>query len=347
MKLNIFGLFVSNISDILKSFNIESYRAKQIAEWMYKKNITNFSEMTNLSMEIREMLEKNLTIDKISLKDTLVSKDCKTSKFLLEYKDDIAVETVLMRQVYGNSVCVSTQAGCNMGCVFCASTLNGMVRNLTAGEIFAQVLYINNLLIQSNEKVNNIVIMGSGEPLANYNNVISFIRLCHESYSLNLSYRNITISTAGIVPMIKELIKEQLPITLSISLHAPNNIIRSRIMPINDKYDIMSVIAAGKEYGNKTSRRVTYEYILIDNINDSAENALELASLLKGQLANVNLIPINPVLERGLNRPSHKKIKEFEKILLSKNINVTLRKEMGKDIQAACGQLRNKHIKAY
>lgn len=345
MKLNIFGLFLSDISDILKSFNIESYRAKQIAEWVYKKNVTSFSKMTNLPLEIRETLEQNLAIDKISLKDTLISKDCKTSKFLLEYKDDIAVETVLMRQSYGNSVCVSTQAGCNMGCVFCASTLNGMVRNLTAGEIFAQVLYINNLLSENNEKVNTIAIMGSGEPLANYRNVINFIRLCHESYSLKLSYRSITISTAGIVPMIKKLIKEELPITLSISLHAPNNAIRSQIMPINDKYDIMSVVDAGKEYGDKTSRRVTYEYILIDNINDSAENALELASLLKGQLANVNLIPINPVLERGLNRPSYKKIKNFEKILLSRNINVTLRKEMGKDIQAACGQLRNKHIK--
>ena len=345
MKLNIFGLFVSDISDIIKSFNIESYRAKQIAEWMYKKNVTSFSEMTNLPLKIRETLEQNLVIDKISLKDTLISKDCKTSKFLLGYKDDVAVETVLMRQSYGNSICVSTQAGCNMGCVFCASTLNGMVRNLTAGEIFAQVLYINNLLSENNEKVNTIVIMGSGEPLANYKNVINFIRLCHESYSLNLSYRSITISTAGIVPMIKELINEELPITLSISLHAPNNIIRSRIMPINDKYDILSVVGAGKEYGDKTSRRVTYEYILIDNINDSAENALELASLLKGQLANVNLIPINPVLERGLNRPSYRKIKDFEKILLNKNINVTLRKEMGKDIQAACGQLRNQHIK--
>jgi len=345
LRLNIFGLFVSDISDILKSFNIETYRAKQITEWMYKKNATSFSEMTNLPLKIREILEQNLVIDKISLKDTLISKDCKTSKFLLEYKDDIAIETVLMRQSYGNSVCVSTQAGCNMGCVFCASTLNGMVRNLTTGEIFAQVLYINDLLSENNEKVNTIVIMGSGEPLANYKNVINFIRLCHENYSLNLSYRSITISTAGIVPMIKELIKEELPITLSISLHAPNNAIRSQIMPINDKYDIMSVVDAGKEYGDKTSRRVTYEYILIDNINDSAEDALELASLLKGQLANVNLIPINPVLERGLNRPSYRKIKDFEKILLSKNINVTLRKEMGKDIQAACGQLRNKHIK--
>lgn len=345
MKINIFGLFLSDLIELLKDFHIESYRAKQIVEWIYRKNVTNFFEMKNIPISLREKLDERFTITTAHLKDELISNDGKTIKFLLEYGDHILVETVLMKQSYGNSVCVSTQAGCNMGCIFCASTLNGMIRNLTASEIFAQVFYIQNLLMKNNQKVNTIVIMGSGEPLANYDNVIRFMRLCHETYSLNLSYRNITISTSGIVPMIEKLIEEKLPITLSISLHASNNKLRSQIMPINEKYDLTSVINAGKKFAEQTGRRVTYEYILIDQLNDTKENAVELANLVKGQLANINLIPINPVLERGLNRPSYNKVKKFEQILLSKHINVTIRKEMGNDIQAACGQLRNRHTK--
>jgi 23S rRNA (adenine2503-C2)-methyltransferase len=265
-------------------------------------------------------------------------------KFLLALKDEAAIETVLMRQPYGNSVCVSTQVGCNMGCLFCASNLQGMIRNLTAGEILSEVLFINNYLKEDGGKVNTIVIMGSGEPLANYDNVLKFIRLCHEDYSLGLSYRNITLSTCGLVPGIERLVQEKIPINLSISLHAPNDEIRSQIMPVNRTFSVSKVMAAGNLYAKETGRRVTYEYTLIKGINDSTENALELASNLAGQLASVNLIPVNPVPERQLLRPDITAILNFEQVLKRRSINVTVRREMGADIQAACGQLRNKNL---
>lgn len=332
------------IKNAFNALNIEGYRAQQISEWIYKKNIYAFSQMTNFPLKLRALLEENFMVSSVKLLEQQISKDGKTMKFLLEFEDGVAVETVLMRQSYGNSVCVSTQAGCNMGCVFCASTMNGMTRNLTQGEILAQVLFIHALLTKENQKVNTIVIMGAGEPLANYKNVINFIRLCHEDYIFNLGYRNITLSTSGIVPMIDELITEDIPITLSISLHASNNHTRSELMPINSQYNIEELVSAGRNYALQTGRRVTYEYILIENVNDSLKDAAELAKLLRGQLANVNLIPINPIMERGLNRPSLFQINQFEKALSQRNINVTVRREMGNDIQAACGQLRNKHL---
>lgn len=337
-------MFLWEVKNAFEALNIEGYRAKQITEWIYKKNVHSFSQMINLPLKLRILLEENFVVSSVNLLDQQLSKDGKTIKFLLAFEDGVAVETVLMRQSYGNSVCVSTQAGCNMGCVFCASTINGLTRNLTQGEILAQVSFINALLSKENEKVNTIVIMGAGEPLANYKNVINFIRLCHEEYIFNLGYRNITLSTSGIVPMIDALITEDIPITLSISLHAPNNHTRSELMPINSQYNIEQLVNSGKNYANQTGRRVTYEYILIENVNDSLQDAAELAKLLRGQLANVNLIPINPIIERGLNRPSLFQINQFEKALNQKNVNVTVRREMGKDIQAACGQLRNKHM---
>jgi 23S rRNA (adenine2503-C2)-methyltransferase len=343
LKQNIFGMSLPELQVCLKEFKLPAYRAKQIAEWMYQKHVLDFQLMTNLPVALRTSLTDNLDIFRVKLLERQDSRDGKTSKFLLELADGIAVESVLMRQSYGNSVCLSTQAGCSMGCTFCASTLHGMVRNLTQGEILAQALYINELLNEEEQSINTIVIMGSGEPLVNYDNVLRFIRLCHEPYTMNLGYRHIAVSTAGIVPMIQELAKEDLPITLSISLHAPNNVIRSKLMPINDKFDINAVVAAGKHYVNITKRRVTYEYILIAGENDQIEHAEELSRLLRGQMANVNLIPINPVEERGLKRPSLNQIKAFEEILNNNHIAVTVRREMGNDIQAACGQLRNKH----
>ena len=252
---------------------------------------------------------------------------------------------MLMRQPYGNSICVSTQAGCNMGCVFCASTLHGMARNLTVGEITGQAVYINDMLKdEDGGKVDTVVIMGSGEPLMNYDNVLGFIRLLHEDYALGLGYRNFTLSTSGIVPNMYRLAEEGLPISLSLSLHAPNDELCSKIMPINRKYHLPEVMAAAKNYAEVTKRRVTYEYILIDQLNDNEKEAEELAVLMKGQLASVNLIPINPVKERNLLRPSLARIEAFENYLKNRHINVTVRKEMGTDIQAACGQLRNKHL---
>ncbi len=341
-KTDLFGLFASEIAEHIKPLGLKAYRGKQIAEWLYKHNVHQFDAMTNIAKEQRASLAANYTITQVDLKAKQQSTDGQTSKFLLSFPDDMAVETVLMRHSYGNSVCVSTQVGCAMGCTFCASTLKGLVRNLTGGEILAQVLYISELLKQQDQKVDSIVIMGSGEPLANYDNVLRFIRLIHEEYCLNLSYRNITLSTSGLVSNIDKLAGEGLPLTLSISLHAPNNPLRSKLMPVNNRYPLEQVLAASDRYAAATGRRITYEYALIAGVNDQPSHAKELAAILKGRLANVNLIPINPVPERGLLRPSLSDINGFELLLKRAQINVTIRREMGADIAAACGQLRHK-----
>lgn len=278
------------------------------------------------------------------MRTRLDAADGRTSKFLLAFSDGAAVEAVLMRQPYGNSICISTQAGCNMGCSFCASTLHGLARDLTAGEMLAEVLFIEEMLRSQGGKVDTMVLMGSGEPLMNYENVVDFLRLLHEEYVLNISYRSITLSTSGIVSAIDRLAEEGMPLTLSISLHAPREELRSELMPINRKYPLSDVVAAGKRYAEKTGRRVTYEYILIRDVNDGEREARELAELLEGQLASVNLIPINPVKERGFERPSEERTAAFCRALTRRHITATVRREMGVDIQAACGQLRNRHM---
>ncbi|MCX7781622.1 MAG: 23S rRNA (adenine(2503)-C(2))-methyltransferase RlmN [Negativicutes bacterium] len=343
MTSDIFGLFAPEIGEAIRPFGLESYRGKQIAEWMYRRGVRDFAAMTSLSKGQREILASHFRIGTLKAETEQHSADKKTSKFLLRLADGNAIETVLMRQPYGNSVCVSTQVGCAMGCRFCASTLHGVIRNLSAGEILGQVLYIDRLLKPS-EGVSTIVIMGSGEPLANYEQVLRFIRLCHEGYCLNLSYRSITLSTAGVVPGIDRLAAEVIPINLSISLHASNNEVRSQLMPLNDIFPIEEVLAAAGRYAKATGRRVTYEYTLIKGINDRPQHARELAGKLKGQLANVNLIPVNPVAEKGFERPDTVEIIRFAEQLRRFKVNVTVRREMGADIQAACGQLRRKVI---
>lgn len=344
MKINIFGMFAEEIATAIQPYGLPKFRAAQIAKWVYQHGIDNFENMTNLSKDNKALLAEHFVIQTASTQAVQQSADGKTSKYLLRFHDGMAVETVLMRQPYGNSVCVSTQVGCAMGCVFCASTLNGVTRNLTAGEILAQVLYVNELLKQEQEHVNTIVIMGAGEPLANYDNVVKFMRLCHEDYCLKISYRSITLSTSGLVPEIDRLAGEGIPVTLSISLHAPNNEIRSELMPINERYPMVEVMAAANRYAQQTGRQVTYEYILIADVNDQAHHAKQLAGLMRGRLASVNLIPVNSVPERGLLRPDNKQVGLFEQILLERKINVTVRREMGADILAACGQLRHKTL---
>ncbi len=339
--VNIFGLTMQEIESRCISLKVPAYRAKQIVEWMYYKGADSFDRMTNLPKDLRISLAAKFSIMKAECIARWDSEDGATSKFLLQFPDGVAVETVLMRHPYGNSVCISTQAGCAMGCAFCASTLHGVTRNLTVGEMLAEVFFINAFLHTQEQKVDTIVLMGSGEPLMNYDNVLAFLRLAHASYCLNLSYRNVTLSTSGVVPGIKRLEKEKLPITLSISLHAPTDSLRSELMPINKKYPLHAVVAAGKMYSEKTKRRVTYEYILIRDVNDAEEDAYNLAKLLRGQLASVNLIPINPVTERHWKRPSNKRVLIFLRILEKMHIVATVRREMGTDIQAACGQLRN------
>lgn len=344
LKENIFGLSQAELETRAQALGLPAFRGRQVAAWMYEKRALDFSAMTNLPLSLRAALAERFEITPLRLLDRLVSEDGKTEKFLLGCAYGAAVETVLLRQPYGSSVCVSTQAGCAMGCAFCASTLRGLQRDLTCGEIFAQVFHVDSLLAQTGGRVSHVVLMGSGEPLLNYDNVLAFLRLCHAPYTLGLSYRNFTLSTCGIVPMIEKLAEEEIPLTLSISLHAPNQEIRSRLMPVSGKYPIGAVVAAGGAYAARTSRRVTYEYILIAGLNDAPRHAAELATLLKGQLASVNLIPANPVPERGFERPSAQAVARFAEALQARGLAATVRKEMGNDIQAACGQLRNRHL---
>jgi 23S rRNA (adenine2503-C2)-methyltransferase len=341
MKSDLYGLFAAEIAEAVMEHGLEKYRGRQIAQWLYQRNAREFAAMTNLAKDKRQLLAEHFSIGTVRVQAEEHAAGGATSKFLLAFDDGLAVETVLMRHNYGNSVCVSTQVGCGMGCVFCASTLHGVARNLSGGEILAQVLYINEFLNRENAAVNSIVIMGSGEPLANYDNVLRFIRLCHEDYCLNLSYRSFTLSTAGLVPGIDRLATEGLPITLAVSLHAPNNALRSRIMPINDKYPLETVLAAADRYAKRTGRRVTYEYTLIAGLNDQDEHARQLALILRGRLANVNLIPVNPVAERGLLRPDNSRVNKFAEVLKAGHVTATIRREMGADIKAACGQLRH------
>lgn len=341
---NLFGKTVEEIGERLTTIGIPLYRARQMAAWMYQKGAQSFAAMTDLPCSLRETLTETWGIHRGCMLAQWDSKDGATTKFLLEFSDGIAVETVLMRQSYGNSICISTQAGCAMGCAFCASTLHGIKRNLTCGEMLDEVLFLDEKLRKEGTKVDTIVLMGMGEPLMNYESVLSFLKLLHEPYCLGLSYRHITLSTSGIVPGMERLRKEGVPITLSISLHAPNDEIRTQLMPINRRYPIREVMAAGRAYGEWTKRRVTYEYILIAGINDGEEEARELSRLLQGQLAGVNLIPLNPVRERNWQRPDEGRIRRFARILTARHIAVTVRKEMGADIQAACGQLRNQYL---
>ncbi|MBP2652934.1 MAG: rlmN [Firmicutes bacterium] len=344
IKTDLCGMFADEIAAVVASYGLERYRGRQIAEWIYRRGAADFGVMTSLPKDKRELLNRHFGIGAVKVQAEQHAADGSTSKFLLALSDGLAVETVLMRHRYGNSVCVSTQVGCGMGCIFCASTINGVIRNLTGGEILSQVLYINQFLRQFDAAVDSVVIMGSGEPLANYDNVLRFIKLCHQEYCLNMSYRSFTLSTAGLVPGIDRLASEGLPVTLAISLHAPNNVERSRLMPINEKYPLEELLAAADRYASVTGRRVTYEYTLISEINDFDRHARQLVGLMKRRLANVNLIPVNPVSESGLLRPDKVKVDRFLEILHNGGINATVRREMGTDIRAACGQLRHKVI---
>lgn len=337
-KKNLFGLTLSELEEELS--DLPKFRAKQIAAWIYQRGANSFEDMTDLSKNLRAQLEERYKIFSAELVTRLDSEDGLTTKFLLAFSDGSAVETVLMRHDYGNSVCISTQVGCAMGCKFCASTLKGLERNLTVGEMLAEIIFVNNFLIRENKKVDTLVVMGTGEPLTNFENLIKMLRLLHENYTLGISYRKITISTCGIVPAMKKLIAEKIPVTLSISLHAPNNKLRSEIMPINSAFPLEKILKVGDEYAQETGRRVTYEYILLGGVNDTEEHARQLAKILSGQLANVNLIPVNPVDERNFQRPTDHAIKKFFHFLNTHGINATVRKEFGAEINAACGQLR-------
>lgn len=331
------SLTYEQLNNVISKLGQPKFRAKQIFTWLHKNGVTSFDEMTNVSKALREKLCENYYISTCEIEDKYVSKIDDTVKYLFKLNDGEYIESVIMKYKYGYTICVSSQVGCKMGCTFCASTLAGFKRNLTSGEIEAQLHIAQRDL---NIKISHIVLMGIGEPLDNFDNVINFLYNVNDENGLNISMRNITISTCGVVTRIYDLMKLNLQLTLTISLHAPNDEIRSNTMPINNKYKIDELLKACREYGLKTGRRVSFEYTLIKDVNDSSENALELASRLKGMNAHVNLIPVNDVKERGNVKSSKKAILNFQNILKKSGINATIRRTLGSDINASCGQLR-------
>ncbi len=320
----------------MKSLGEPAFRAGQIFSWLHEKKVNSFEEMTNLSKDLRNKLSENYEITALSEVRSLRSSDG-TVKFLYKLKDGQVIESVLMSYRHGYSICVSSQVGCRMGCMFCASTIDGLVRNLTPSEILEQVYEAER---SCNVTISNIVIMGSGEPMDNYDNVIKFIRLISDEKGKNLSVRNITLSTCGLVPGIRKLAEEGLPVTLALSLHAPEDELRKTIMPVAKAFSIKEVLDACDYFFEKTSRRVTFEYSMIDGVNDSPKRAEQLARLAKGRNCHVNLIPVNKIKERNFVRSADDNVAKFKNILEKNRINVTIRRSMGTDIDAACGQLR-------
>jgi 23S rRNA (adenine2503-C2)-methyltransferase len=339
---NLLDFTLEELKVWMKENGESAFRGEQILSWIYK-GIDEFENMKNIPKSLISKLKENFTISLPKIIDVYKSNIDGTEKFLLGFEDGNLIESVLMRYKHGNSICISTQVGCAMGCKFCASTIEGKVRNLTTGEILSQVLVVQNYI---NERVSNIVLMGSGEPLDNYNNVIKFLEIVSAEYGLNIGQRHITLSTCGIVPKIYELADKDFSITLAISLHAFSNEKRKEIMPIANKYSIEEILEACRYYIDKTNRRITFEYALVKDVNDGKEDAKALGKLLRGMLCHVNLIPVNEIKENTYKRSSKKSIDDFSEILKNHGIEVTIRREMGSDINAACGQLRRSYIKA-
>lgn len=343
MKKNIYDYTLEHLQEYFKLNNEKPFRATQVFEWLYRFRVKSFEEMTNISKSTINLLKENFTLEPLELVTKQVSSDG-TVKYLFRLSDMKLIETVLMRHNYGNSVCVTSQVGCNMGCAFCASGELGKVRNLTTGEMVSQILMVQKDLDESFQRVSNIVVMGIGEPFDNYDNVLDFLRVVNYPKGLEIGARHITVSTCGLVPKIKEFAKFELQINLAISLHAPTDEIRDKIMKINRKYKINEVLDAVKEYIDITNRRVTFEYILLDGINDSTTCAETLANLIRGINCYVNLIPYNNVSTKTFKKTSKVKAEAFFEVLRKRGINATLRMEHGSDISAACGQLRAKKI---
>lgn len=339
LKPSIYSLRLDELKDWLVENGEKAFRAGQIFEWLYEKRVKTYEEMSNLSKGLREKLAQQFGLTTLS---TIIKQESKdgTIKFLFELQDGYSIETVLMRHEYGNSICVTTQVGCRIGCTFCASTLGGLKRHLMAGEIVEQVVKVQQQLDETNERVSSIVIMGIGEPFDNYDAMMNFLKIMNDDKGLNIGARHITVSTSGIVPKIYEFADEGMQINFAVSLHAPNQEARQKLMPIARAYKLDALMEAVQYYTQKTGRRVTFEYGLMSGQNDTEEVALELAALIKNVKCHVNLIPINYVPERDYIRTSRSKIFAFEKTLKEKGINVTIRREQGSDIAAACGQLR-------
>lgn len=337
---DILSFTFEELDGYIKDAGYPSFRSGQIYGWLHKKLVSGWDGMTNVPKKLRSMLSEKYSILPLEIKEKLTSRTDGTSKYLMAAYDGGIIESVAMRYSYGVSVCISSQVGCRMGCRFCASTLLGLERSLTASEMLSQVY---NIQRDIGERVDNIVIMGIGEPFDNYDEVVKFIRMVSDADGLNISQRNITVSTCGLADRIYDFADEEFAVTLAISLHAPNDSVRKTIMPIAGRYGIEEIMEACRYFIMKTGRRVTFEYTMIDGVNDTPECATELASLLRGMLCHVNLIALNSVKERECRSSGIRKIKHFEKYLQEKRINATIRKGMGRDIDAACGQLRKRY----
>ena len=342
MRTNIYGLTLEQLEELMVQENQNKYRAKQLFSWIYEKNVTDFDLMSDISKKFIAILKEKYCLIKPTIFTKQVSSDG-TIKLLLEMEDGAKVETVVMRYNYGQVACVSSQVGCNMGCSFCASGLLKRQRNLTTSEMVGEILVLNDLIKEENLRVTHVVVMGTGEPFDNFDNVMNFIKIINNQKALAIGARHITVSTCGIPDKIRMYASSGLQINLAISLHAPNDELRSKLMPINKAYPLHELMEAIKYYNVTADRRITFEYILLKDVNDTMECADELASLIRPVFAYVNLIPYNEVNENGYHRST--RAKEFMDRLMKKGVNVTIRKEFGTDIDAACGQLRAKKEK--
>ena len=340
-KTDICRLKPEELAESIRALGEPAYRASQIFSWLHQKKAESFSEMTNLSKALREKLAEHFEITVMHPEKVLVSGIDGTRKYVFALRDGNVIESVFMRYHHGNSVCISSQAGCRMGCRFCASAIGGLERDLTASEMLWQVYRIEK---ESGEHVSNVVIMGSGEPFDNYDEVVRFLRLVTDKNGQDMSARNITVSTCGLVPGILRLADEGLPVTLALSLHAAVQEKREEIMPVAKTYHLPEVLSACRTYYEKTGRRLSFEYSVGKGVNDSPDDADRLAALIRGMNGHVNLIPINPVKESGFRQPEREAVEAFRDRLLSHGINVTIRREMGRDISSACGQLRRSHL---
>ena len=337
-KKDIASYSFEELQEEMLAIGEKGFRSRQIYSWIHEKLVDDFEEMTNLPKTLRQKLEA-YEIRRVEMEERQISKIDGNNKFLFCLKDGNMVESVLMKYKHGNSVCISSQVGCRMGCRFCASTLDGLERNLTPSEMLRQVYQIQKI---TGERVSNIVIMGTGEPLDNYDNFLKFIHMVSDEHGLNISQRNITASTCGIVPNIRRLAEEKLQITLALSLHGSNQEKRRSLMPVANKYELHEVLEACDYYFEKTGRRITFEYSLVHGVNDTPEDAKELMGILKDRNCHLNLIPVNPIKERNYEKPDKKSAENFKNKLEKNGINVTIRREMGSDIDGACGQLRRK-----
>lgn len=335
------SLNLEQLTEELLSIGEKKFRAKQVYSWIHEKLVDSFDEMTNLSKDLREKLKENYTLNSLDAVAVQTSKIDGTQKYLFRLQDGHVVESVLMRYHHGNSVCISSQVGCLMGCRFCASTIGGKVRGLAPSEMLGQIYKIQKL---SQERVHNVVVMGTGEPLDNYENLVQFIKMLTDENGLNISQRNLTVSTCGIVPKIRQLAEEKFQMTLALSLHATTQEKRKQLMPIANKYDLKEVLDACHYYYEQTGRRITFEYSLVGGVNDTKQDAEELTKLIGKFPCHVNLIPVNPIKERDFVQPNKQECQAFRNKLEKNGINVTIRREMGRDIDGACGQLRKSYL---